>query len=69
MLKQYKMLKNVVEQYLEEYILYFTRGPYKTVYNKPVPSECAAIIISKDGMIPNFDYVFILLSVKKVYCY
>uniref|UniRef100_A0A0K0EGY7 Helitron_like_N domain-containing protein n=1 Tax=Strongyloides stercoralis TaxID=6248 RepID=A0A0K0EGY7_STRER len=31
------------------------KGPDKRVYNKPVTCECAAIIVSKDGVVPDFD--------------
>ena len=53
--EKHKELKNVIEQYQDEYVLYFTKWPDKRVYNKPVTSECAAIIVSKDGIIPDFD--------------
>ena len=53
--EKYKELENVVEEIQDEYTLYFTRGLDKRIYIKPVTFEYAAIIVLKDGIVPDFD--------------
>ena len=45
------------ERNSEEYALYFVRnlGLDLRRYNIPVTAECAALMVSKDGQIPDFD--------------
>lgn len=56
--KKYKNLYELSKnKALPEYYLYFIRNINlnKHRYNVPSTAECAALIVSKDGEIPNFD--------------